>query len=137
MQSIEKPDKPQRVYAAVLAWVSICGLVLLGLSYIVYLSRLIPLSVPIEAIADNWHLRADELNAKLHLPQGWNWTDDLMHGDILSFASVIFLAGGTFVCLAAVAVAFIRERDVAYSIIVLLQIGVLLAAAAGIGVTMH
>ncbi len=137
MQSIAKTDKPQRVYAAVLAWVSICGLVILGLSYIVYLSHLIPLSVPIEAVADNWHLSAEELNAKLHLPQGWDWMADLLHGDIMSFASVIFLAGGTFACLAAVAVAFIRERDVAYSIIVLLQIGVLLAAAAGIGVAMH
>jgi hypothetical protein len=117
----------------VLAWVAICGLALLGLGYLAYLARLVPLSVPIEAIAENWHLRAEELTEKLHLPHGWAWTADWKHADVLSFATVVFLASGTIACLAATFVSFIREKDAAYAIIVLLQIAVLLVAASGIG----
>jgi len=127
-----KPDNAQRVYGQVLHWVSTLGIVFVILGFAIYIFELFPLKVPISDIAQNWHLGAEELNQKFHLPTGWAWVNDMLHGDVLSFASIVYLSGGTIICLAAVAVVFFREKNMIYTTIAVFQILVLVFAASGI-----
>ncbi len=127
-----KPNEAQRVYGQVLHWVSTLGIVFVILGFASYILELLPLKVPIQDIAQNWHLGAEELNRQFNLPTGWSWVSDMLHGDILSFASVVYLSAGTIICLAAVTVVFIREKNTIYTTITVLQILVLVFAASGI-----
>lgn len=126
------PNKAQLVYAHVLHWASTLGIVFVVLGFTIYVFELLPLSVSIDDIAKNWHLSAAELNRQYHLPTGWAWVADILKGDILSFASIVYLSAATIFCLVAVAGVFLKEKNVIYTIIAILQILVLVFAASGI-----
>jgi hypothetical protein len=128
-------DKVQLVYARTLDYVAHSVIILMAVGYFLYLTELLPLSVPIETIAGNWHLSAAHLQAKLNLPCGWGCFTSpagLLHGDIFSYISVIFLSLATLICLASAVAVFISEKKHLYSAIATLQVLVLLVAASGI-----
>ena len=125
------PTNSQLVYAHVLHWTSTFGIVFVAISFAIYVFELLPPSVPIEDIVQNWHLTAGELNQKFSLPTGWGWISDILKGDILSFASIVYISGATIICLAAVLGVFLKEKDMIYTTITILQILVLVIAASG------
>ncbi len=128
-------DRVQLVYAKTLDYVAHSIIVVMAIGYFLYLTQLLPLSVPIETIAGNWHLSAAKLQAKLNLSCGWDCFTapaGIIHGDILSYISVIFLSLSTLICLASAVAAFISEKKYLYSTIAILQVLVLLVAASGI-----
>lgn len=128
-------DKVQLVYARVLEMVSHVGISFLALGYLVYVLQLLPLSIPIDAIAGNWHLKASEMQQKLHTPAGWSILSTpaaLFKGDVVSYLSIYYLATATVVCLAFASVTFYREKNYLYTTIALFQLVVLLVAASGL-----
>ncbi len=128
-------DNVQRVYAQILENVSHVGFALLIGGYFVYIFQLMPLSVPIDAIAQNWHLSAATMQQKLNTPSGWSFfgsTSLLMKGDVVSSLSIYYLATATIFCLLFAIPAYIREKNYIYTTISLFQIVVLLVAASGI-----
>ncbi len=128
-------DEVQTVYARVLEIVSHVGFVFLSVGYLVYVMQLLPLSVPIEAIAGNWHLKASEMQQKLQIPAGWSFvssTAALGKGDVLSYLSILYLAMATVICLVFAITAFYREKNYLYTAIAVLQVVVLLVAASGL-----
>ncbi len=129
-------DKVQLVYAKILETVSSIGFVFLAMGYLVYVLQLLPLSVPIDAIAANWHLKASDMQQKLHTPLGWSFTSgapaSLAQGDIISYLSIFYLAMATIACLVFAAVTFYREKNYIYTTIVVLQVVVLVVAATGL-----
>ncbi|MCF8382254.1 MAG: DUF1634 domain-containing protein [Chlorobium sp.] len=125
-------DRVQLVYAAVLDVVSHTGMVLIAVGFLAYVARLLPLTVSIEDIASHWHLRAGEMNRLHAVPSGWSWVQDPLHGDVLSFISIIFLSMAAMICLVAVIPVFFAEKNRTYALIALLQVLVLAAAVVGI-----
>ena len=128
-------DNVQLVYGRVLETVSHVGMAFLTAGYLVYVLQLLPPSVPIDAIAGNWHLKASELQQKLHTPSGWSFlssTAALAHGDVVSYLSIYFLAMATIICLAFTIIIFYREKNYLYTTISVLQVLVLLIASAGV-----
>ncbi|HWR01294.1 MAG TPA: hypothetical protein VN371_05475 [Chlorobaculum sp.] len=128
-------DRVQIVYAKTLDYVAHTVIVVMAVGYLLYMTQLLPLSVPIETIAGNWHLSATSMQAKLNLPCGWECFSapaGILHGDVLSYISVIFLSLSTLICLASAVAAFISEKKYLYSTIAILQVLVLLVAASGI-----
>ncbi|TLU81686.1 MAG: DUF1634 domain-containing protein [Chlorobium sp.] len=131
----ESIDKVQLVYARVLEMVSHVGMAFLAIGYLVYVLQLLPLSVPIDAIAGNWHLKASEMQQKLHTPAGWSIISSpaaLFKGDVVSYLSIYYLAMATVVCLVFASVTFYREKNYLYTTIAVLQVVVLLVAASGV-----
>jgi uncharacterized membrane protein len=127
--------KVQLIYARVLETVSHVGMVFLAVGYLVYVLQLLPLSVPIDAIAGNWQLNASAMQQKLHTPSGWAFlssTAALVHGDVVSYLSIYFLAMVTIICLAFAIITFYREKNYLYTTIAVLQVVVLIIASAGI-----
>ncbi|MEI6757773.1 MAG: DUF1634 domain-containing protein [Chlorobium sp.] len=125
-------NRVQLAYATVLGYASTIGIVFILAGYLVYVFQLLPLAVPPAEIATYWHLRAAELHKAVSVPSGWNWIGELGRGDVLSYASIIYLASTTVVCLVAIIPAFIREKDGIYTTITILQVIVLLCVATGI-----
>ncbi len=126
------PNNAQLVYAFVLHWVSTLGIFIVVAGFAVYVFELLPQSVAIDAVAKSWHLSAAELNQRYPLPTGWTWVSDILNGDILSFASIVYLSAATILCLLAVAWVFLKEKNGIYTVIALLQVLVLVFAASGI-----
>jgi hypothetical protein len=125
-------DRAQLVYAAVLDVASHTGMVLIAAGFLSYVLRLLPLTVSVEAVASHWHLRASEMNHALSVPSGWSWVQDPLHGDVLSFISIIFLSMAAMICLVAVIPVFFAGKNRSYALIALLQVLVLVAAVVGI-----
>lgn len=119
-------------YAEILSWVSLLGMIFLGLGFFIYLMQMLPSTVSIQEISQHWHLKASDFTHQLHIPTGWAWIDHIFHGDILSYASIVFLSTGTIGCLAIVAVVFFREKNHIYTAIAIAQVLILLLAASGI-----
>jgi hypothetical protein len=132
MEKKHAVSSPQLTYAGIQHWIALIGQIILALAFVLYVLNILPQKAPIDDIANFWHLSAEEFNEKLDIPTGWSWVSYLGHSDIISYATIIFLALGTFFCLTGAAVSFIREKNVTYTIIVILQILVLLTAASGI-----
>lgn len=128
-------DRVQLAYAKTLDVVSHGVLLLMVAGYLAYMMQLLPLSLPVESIAANWHLSASAMQAKLHPSCGWECFSSLpalLHGDALSYASVVFLAMSTLICLITAAVVFSSEKRSLFLVITTLQVVVLLVAASGI-----
>ena len=133
-------DRVQLAYAKTLDLVSHAVMLALSAGYLAYMLQLLPLEVPVETIAGNWHLSASAMQAKLHLSSGWSCFSNLpalLHGDALSYASVVFLALGTLICLASAATVFFSEKKHLFLVITTLQVIVLLVAASGIMTGTH
>ncbi|NTV07739.1 MAG: DUF1634 domain-containing protein [Chlorobium limicola] len=125
-------DKVQLVYASVLDVVSHIGMALIAAGFLIYVLKLLPLTVSIEDVAAHWHMRAADMNRILTVPSGWSWVQDPLHGDVLSYFSVVFLSMAAMICLVSVIPVFLGEKNRTYALIALLQVMVLAAAVVGI-----
>jgi len=127
-----KPSEEQLQYASVLQTVSLGGLAILVAGFLVYVSGLLPSLVPPSQIPRYWSLRVHEYLEQTGAPTGWHWVANLHHGDVVSFLGIVLLAAATLVCFVAVLPTFLRKKDLPYTVIVVVQIGVLLLAASGL-----
>ena len=119
-------------YAEVLHWIALIGLVLLLATFALYLSGLIPPLVEPSEVPAMWHLSAEEYTEANNIPTGWAWIREIVHGDVLSFASLVLLASGTIICFIITLFSFLKDKDWIYSGIIILEIFVLLLAASGL-----
>ena len=125
-------NRIQLTYATVLSWTSTLGIIFVVAGYLVYVFQLLPSTVSPSEVAMHWHLRAAELHKIVPVPSGWDWIYQLGRGDVLSYASVVYLSSVTMLCLAVIIPLFLKENDVIYAVMTLLQVLVLVFAAAGI-----
>ncbi len=133
-------DRVQLAYAKTLDIVAHAVMLVIGAGYLLYIMQLLPLSVPIETVAGNWQLSSSELQAKLHLFSGWSCFASLpllLHGDAVSYASVVMLSMATILCLATAVIVFFREKNHLFLMIAILQVVVLLVAASGVMTQSH
>ncbi len=131
MSNGTKPSEEQLKYASVLQIVSLSGLGILILGFLVYVFGLLPNIVPVNKIPEYWGLRVHEFVEHTGMPTGWKWVPLLGHGDMVSFLGIVLLAAATVVCMFAVLPTFLKKKDTAYVVIVLIQIIVLALAASG------
>ncbi len=124
--------REQYKYASVLEVLSIAGLIILVLGFILYVSGVLPAMVSPGQVPDYWGLSASEFLQATGRASGWSLMGNLEYGDAASFIGINFLAAVSIVCLIAVLPYFIRTKDRHYAVIVLLQIIVLLYAASGV-----
>lgn len=131
-ESAAQANEMQVRYAEVLHWIAMIGFGLLLLTFFIYISGILPSLVPPEKVPQMWHMEAEEYVKVNHIPIGWKWIFSLGHGDILAFASLIFLAAGTIFCFIITLFSFLKRREFIYSAIIAAEILVLLLAASGL-----
>lgn len=122
----------QEAYAHWLAWGTRLGFAALVVSYLLYVTGIVAPAIPTERLPELWTLPLPEYLARTHAPTGWTWLGKIGNGDFLNLVGVAILAAATLACYLRVLPLFVRARQRAYVAICLVEIVVLVAAAAGI-----
>ncbi len=127
-----KASEEQMAYARVLNIGMWLGLLILVITFIVYLSGLLPSFVPIDDLPKYWGMRVHDFNHELHAPTGWGWASMVGKGDYLNFIGIAILSGLTILCYIVIMPILIRKKQTAYVVIAVLEVLVLALAASGI-----
>lgn len=122
----------QLAYANLLDLGMKTGLLALVVTFLVYLSGVLPPRIPVADLPRYWALPVKEYLAATGLHGGWSWVGLLGHGDVLNFVGVAFLAGVTLACYVAVIPIFLRKKDLLYAGICVVEVLVLALAASGV-----
>ena len=125
-------SEEQMAYANVLNIGMWLGLAIMVLTFIVYVSGVLPSFVPIDDLPKYWGMRVHDFNVALHAPTGWGWAPLVGKGDYLNFVGIAMLSGLTILCYAVILPILIRKKDKAYVAIAIAEILVLSLAASGL-----
>ena len=139
MESKIKATEEQQAYAWLLDWGMKIGLVMLLVTFGMYLTGVMSPYVPVQDLVNgDWALpvhgkegQAGYLE-KQHIQAGWWWLSQLGKGDFVNFLGIAFLAGVTIVCYARVIPILFAKKDRIYGVIALLEVAVLTLAASGV-----
>jgi hypothetical protein len=130
----------QLLYARVLEIGMYIGLVVLFITFALYVSGILAPAVPLDQVSAYWnqgvHGYLEAVNRDYwhmeHPPTGWAWVAMLGKGDFLNFIGIAILSGITIICYLAIVPALLRKKDRAYLAMALLEVFVLTLAASGI-----
>jgi heme/copper-type cytochrome/quinol oxidase subunit 4 len=127
-----KASEEQVQYANVLMFGVLVGLVVMGVTYFIYLTGLLPAHVDMSYLPQVWGKNVTEYLHLTQTPHGWEWTQLLMKGDFLNYIGFVLLGLMTVVCYMLLVRGYMRQKDWTYATISILEILVLCVAASGI-----
>jgi len=122
----------QQDYGVLLERLVNVGMIFLVVAFALYMTGVLPPLVPIEDLPQAWTLPLNDFIAQTGAPTGWGWLDHLATGDYLNFAGIAFLATVTGICYVGLLIGFIKDGKKLYIYIALIEIGLMLLAAANI-----
>jgi len=141
MSRVDKtPEAPpeQIRYADLLFYGSWAAIGLMLITYVVYVAGILEPHVPVDKLPEYWRLPVHHYVEEAKIPLGWDWLRLIGAGDFLNFLGLVLLAGMTIICFLLLLPAYIRQKDIAFTIIVIVEILVLCLGASGIlGVGAH
>jgi hypothetical protein len=135
-----KASDEQLLYANILEKGMMIGLILMFITFALYVFGIMPSVVPLDKIADYWNqpvhlylevIKTDFLNWEHH-PTGWTWLRLIGNGDFLNFVPIAILSGVTIVCYLSIVPGLFRRGDKAYAIMALAEAAILALAASGL-----
>ncbi|MEW6609570.1 MAG: hypothetical protein AB1414_19355 [bacterium] len=127
-----KTSEEQIAYANVLNVAMWTGLSILGVTFIIYLSGVLPHFIPIEDMPKYWGMASKDFIHNFQAPTGWGWLAMVGKGDYLTFVGIVLLAGLTVLCYLVILPILIRKKDIPYVVIAIFEVAVLVLAASGI-----
>ncbi len=122
----------QHAYANWLEWGTRIGFTLLVVTYFLYVSGIVAPAIDPARLPEIWGLPLDAYLAETHAPTGWRWVADLGQGDFLNLVGVAVLAATSIACFLRVLPIFAAKRERAFVAICVVEVAVLVAAAAGV-----
>ncbi|MFO0754523.1 MAG: hypothetical protein U0411_14510 [Thermodesulfovibrionales bacterium] len=127
-----KATEEQIAYARVLDAGMKLGLLMLLITFFVYLTGILPPHVPVVELPKYWSMSVHKYLDATGIHPGWAWLGMLGKGDFLNFTGVAFLAGVTILCYLRVVPILFRKNDTVYAVLALVEIFVLTLAASGL-----
>ena len=127
-----KPMSEQITYANLLFIGAWAGILLMMITYFIYVTGIISPHVDVMAITQNWGKGVDEYLKITHSPHGWGWISLLNKGDFLNFLGLVLIAVLTIICYLFLVVGYKKRKDWLYFFICVFEIAVLTLAASGI-----
>jgi hypothetical protein len=122
----------QLVYAKILDKGMKIGLLILIVTFIVYLSGLLTPYIPINDLPKYWGMSVHKYLEATGIHPGWSWLGMINKGDFLNFIGIAFLAGITVICYVAIIPILFKKKDRIYGILAIIEVLVLVLAASGI-----
>ncbi len=122
----------QKRYGAVLDVAMKVGLLVLLITFVLYLIGAPKPHVPVGDVSANWSLKVDKYLEVTQIEKGWSWAKNLGKSDFLTFAPIAFLASVTVICYLTILPIFIKRKDFIYTGLVLAEVLVLVLAASGV-----
>ena len=127
-----KASEEQMAYAGVLNGGMWLGLAILVITFVIYISGVLPSFVPINDLPKYWTMRVHDYNVALNAPTGWHWTALVGKGDYLNFVGIAMLSGLTILCYMVILPILYKKKDTAYVVLAIVEILVLSLAASGL-----
>ena len=130
----------QLLYASILEKGMLLGLVLMFITFAIYVFEILPAVVPLDKVSDYWNqpvhlylevIKTDFLNWEHH-PTGWSWLKLVGNGDFLNFIPIAILSGVTIMCYLSIVPGLFKRGDKAYAIMALAEAAILTLAASGL-----
>jgi hypothetical protein len=129
---LEEAGAEQLRYARVLEKGMLLGLLVLFLSFLLYVLGVLEPFIPLNMIADYWSVDVKTYLDRAGIEGGWSWVGLLGYGDFLNFVGIALLAGTTILCYVAIVPILWRSQDSIYVALVIVEVIVLSVAASGI-----
>lgn len=127
-----KATPEQVLYAKILEKGMYFGLLILFITYGLYVFGVFDPYIPLDKLSDYWSLSVHEYLEHTGIKPGWAWLGMLQYGDFLNFIGVVILSGITIICYAAIVPTLLKNKDRIYAVIAILEVIILGAAASGI-----
>ena len=140
-QDATKANPEQILYAGILEKGMLVGLILMFITFALYVFGIMKPAIPVDQIANYWSTPVHDYlvnidNNFLHrdgnLITGWKWVSLIGFGDFLNFIPVAILSGVTILCYGAIVPGLFAKGDKAYAIMAIAEVVILGAAASGI-----
>jgi len=130
----------QLLYANILEKGMMLGLILMFITFAIYVFRLVPAAVPRVEIVNLWNQPVHDYLVAINenylhlnqLPTGWSWVSLIAKSDFMNFIPVAILSGVTIFCYLAIVPGLFRRGDKAYAIMALAEAAILALAASGL-----
>lgn len=122
----------QVLYARILEIGMYFGLLLLIITYVLYIFGFITPYIERPDVPLYWGFTVDEYLAKTGIHAGWSWVGMLKYGDFLNFVPIAFLAAITIICFIAIVPTLFSKGDTVYGILAIAEAVILTVAASGI-----
>lgn len=127
-----KATPEQLIYAGILEKGMYLGLLILFITYALYVFGIMDPYIPLDKISDYWSMNVHDYLEHAEIKNGWAWLGMLKYGDFINFIGIALLAGVTVMCYAAIVPTLLKNKDTVYAILALLEVIILSAAASGI-----
>lgn len=133
MTMADKPELTEQLaYAHILDKGMKIGLLLLLITFVVYLTGVLSPYIPVNDLPKYWTMPVHKYLEQTGIHPGWAWLGMLGKGDFLNFVGIAFLAGVTAVCYLRIIPILFRKKDIAFAVIAILEVVVLVLAASGL-----
>lgn len=119
-------------YATVVRFGSLIALGVIVIAFILDMTGLVPPAVPHEVVMANWGKSHEAYAAATGRPIGWASLVGVAHADVATMAGIVMLLLLSITALASVLPIAVRKRDWLFGTMAVVQILVILLAAAGV-----
>lgn len=130
----QAPQAPpeQITYANLLFYGSWGAIAILLITFFVYVSGVFESYIPINEISQYWSMPVSQYVQEANIPIGWGWATLIGKGDFLNFIGIVLLAGMTIVCFIVILPYYIKQKDIPFMVLIILEVLVLCLGASGI-----
>jgi hypothetical protein len=108
------------------------GLLVLVVTFALYVAGVLTPHLPVEDLPRYWSMPVKDYLAATGIHAGWSWVLMLGKGDFLNFVGIAFLSGVTIACYLVVVPIFFRKKDRVYGWLAVVEVLVLTLAASGL-----
>jgi len=122
----------QLLYARILEKGMFLGLLMLLITYLVYMLGIMPPYIPMEEVPKYWSMNVHDYLTQANVKQGWAWVAMVGYGDFLNFIGIALLAGVTIACFLAIVPTLWKSGDKVYACLSIVEALILGVAASGI-----
>lgn len=127
-----KATEEQLAYAKLLDVGMKVGLIMLVITFVIYLLNALTPHIPVNDLPKYWSMPVNEYLKATDIHTGWSWLYQLGKGDFLNFVGIAFLSGVTILCYMRIIPILFRKKDTVYGILAVIEVLVLVLAASGI-----
>jgi hypothetical protein len=125
--------RPEQIlYANILEKGMLLGLVVVLVTYSIYVVGIMKPYVPMDSVTQCWQMNVHDYLDHCSIKAGWAWLSLIGYGDFVNFLGIALLAGITMICFLAIVPLLWRENDKLYALFALLEAAILGVAASGI-----
>ena len=127
-----KATEEQLAYARLLDKGMKLGLLMLVISFTIYVFGIFTPHVPVSDLPGYWSMPVKDYLKATDIHTGWSWVHMVGKGDFLNFVGIAFLSAVTIFCYIRIIPILFRKKDSVYGILAIIEVLVLVLAASGI-----